>query len=202
MISDLQEGAKLDGLQGHDWPPGVQVILERVEAKPQANAGLEIQNPAGDDRPVRVRVTNARDSDRAKFQLAWQLARPTPSAGAAMEIYLPPGQTRTYPAPMLPAGTTSAELQLSGDEVDFDNHSYFAMPEAEHLTIAWFGPDLGNDPQNLRYYLQRVLPAIPAKQVKIISPVVPAGVFARMAEPGCVRGHSGADGAGRNHGHA
>jgi hypothetical protein len=33
LISDLQEGAKLDGLQGHDWPAGVKVTLERVDAK-------------------------------------------------------------------------------------------------------------------------------------------------------------------------
>ena len=55
-ISDLQEGAKLDGLQGHEWPKGVQVIIERVEAKPQSNAGLEIQNPVNDDSPVYVRA--------------------------------------------------------------------------------------------------------------------------------------------------
>ena len=71
LISDLQEGAKLDGLQGHDWPAGVKVIIERVDAKPQSNAGLEIQNEsslaAGDEDIVRVRVTNARDSGREKF---------------------------------------------------------------------------------------------------------------------------------------
>ena len=176
LISDLQEGAKLDGLQGHDWPAGLQVILERVDAKPQANAGLEIQGPAGgmfgDDSAVRVRVANARDSDREKFQLSWRVANGTPFAGGKMEIYLPPGQTRTYPAPVLPAGTTTAELQLSGDEVDFDNHSYFAAPEAEHLTIAWFGSVAGNDPQGMRYYFQRVFPATPARQVRIVSPVV------------------------------
>ncbi|HEX4350806.1 MAG TPA: BatA domain-containing protein, partial [Verrucomicrobiae bacterium] len=172
LISDLQEGAKLDGLQGHEWPAGVQVVIERAEAKPQSNAGLEIQNPANDDSPVRVRVTNARDSDREKFQLSWQLAKQTPFTNRTMEIYLPPGQTRSYATPMLPAGTTTAELQLSGDEADFDNRSYFATPEAEHLTIAWFGPDTGNDPQNMRYYLQRVFPEIPARQVKVVSPVI------------------------------
>jgi hypothetical protein len=174
LITDLQEGAKLDGLQGHDWPTGVQVILERVEAKPQANAGLEIQSPAGDDSPVRVRVTNARDSDRAKFQLAWQLPQGTTSTSGtkAMEIYLPPGQTRTYSAPTLPAGVTTAELRLSGDEVNFDNRSYFALPEAEHLTIAWFGSDAGNNPQSMRYYLQRVFPETKTRHVKVISPVV------------------------------
>ena len=110
---------------------------------------------------------------REKFQLAWQLAKQaSPSTNGTMEIYLPPGQTRTYATPILPAGTTTAELQLSGDEVDFDNRSYFAAPEAEHLTIAWFGPDAGNDPQNMRYYLQRVFPETPAQQVTIVSPVI------------------------------
>lgn len=175
LISDLQEGAKLDGLQGHDWPAGVQVILERVDARPQANAGLEIQpRTAGtvrDDSAVRVRVANSRDSDREKFQMSWKFANGMPSADGGMEIYLPPGQTRTYTAPALPAGTTTAELHLFGDVVDFDNHSYFAAPEAEHLSIAWFGPDAGYDPQGLRYYFQRVFPATPAREVKIISPV-------------------------------
>ena len=101
-----------------------------MEAKPQANAGLKSRIPAGDDSPVRVRVTNARDSDREKFQLSWQLAEAHRSASGPMEIYLPPGQTRSFPAPMLPAGTTTAELHLSGDDVDFDNRSYFAAPEA------------------------------------------------------------------------
>src|SRR5262249_55734640 len=42
LISDLQEGAKLDGLQGHDWPTGVKVIVERVDPSRKGNAGLEI----------------------------------------------------------------------------------------------------------------------------------------------------------------
>ena len=42
LISDLQEGAKLDGVQGHEWPKGLRVIVERVEPQQQSNAGLEI----------------------------------------------------------------------------------------------------------------------------------------------------------------
>ena len=174
LISDLQEGAKLDGLQGHDWPAGVQVILERVDAKASGNAGLEIEDPAaaviGDDSPVRVRVSNARDSDREKFQLSWRSVNGTPFAGKPVEIYLPPGQTRGYPTPELPAGTTTAELQLSGGTTDFANRSYYAAPETEHLTIAWFGSDAGNTATNMRYYLQRVFPDTRTRQVKIISP--------------------------------
>ncbi|HMP84409.1 MAG TPA: BatA domain-containing protein, partial [Verrucomicrobiota bacterium] len=32
VITDLQEGAKLDGLQGHEWPAGVKAVIESVDA--------------------------------------------------------------------------------------------------------------------------------------------------------------------------
>ena len=187
LISDLQEGAKLDGLQGHDWPANVHVVLERVDAPVQANAGLEIQNPAGaaasDDALVRARVTNARDSDREQFHLAWRAINGTNIAGTAMDIYLPPGQTRTFSAPALPKGTTTAELLLTGDAVDFDNRSYFSVPAAEHLVIAWFGQDSVNDPMSLRYYMQRVYQDTPGRQVKILSPDAPQGFSPEWLDP-------------------
>jgi hypothetical protein len=46
------------------------------------------------------------------------------------------------------------------------------MAQTEHLAIAWFGSDTGNDPQKMRYYLQRVFPETSARQVKVISPIV------------------------------
>jgi hypothetical protein len=186
LITDLQEGAKLDGLQGHEWPSGVKVIIERVDAKQQSNAGLEILNesgaPAGDEKGVRVRVTNARDSNREKFQLVWSSAftRPEPPEGGTpnasrtasepVEVYLPPGQTHSFVAPKIPTGTTAGQLQLSGDEADFDNRSYYAAAEAEHVMIAWFGSDAANDPSKMRYYLQRVFPDTPRRQVRLVSP--------------------------------
>jgi hypothetical protein len=169
LISDLQEGARMDGLQGHDWPPGVQVVLERVDAASQANAGLEIAAVAADDNRIRARVTNARDSDREKFKLSWQGVS-TPSN--SVEIYLPAGQTRTFDAPPLPVGATSGRLELSGDAVDFDNQSYYVAPAASHVAIAWFGSDSDLDPQGMRFYLQRVFPDTPSRQVRLISPVV------------------------------
>src|SRR3954471_5383575 len=75
LITDLQEGAKLDGLQGHDWPTGVKVSVERVEPSRKGNAGLEIlaasNSKRSDDDAIQIRIANARDSSREKFQLAW-----------------------------------------------------------------------------------------------------------------------------------
>lgn len=176
LITDLQEGAKLDGLQGHDWPAGVKVVLERVEAGPQSNAGLEVQGEAGvragEDRAVRVRVANARDSLREKFQLNWRSETGTLTDGDPVEVYLPPGQIRSFAPPKLPAGMTAGELRLSGDEAELGNRSFYVVPEVEQVSIVWFGPDADNDPAKMRYYLQRVFPDTPRRRVKVISPTV------------------------------
>jgi hypothetical protein len=173
LITDLQEGSQLDGLQGHEWPSGVSVSLERVEAKRRTNAGLQILNNSGagtgDEGRVHVRVTNVRDSGREKFILAWSAENGTGLAGEPMEIYLPPGHSRTFTAPPIPQGTRTGQLRLSGDEVDFDNLSYFAALEVEHVTVAYFGEESGNDPAKLRYYLERVFPETPRRQVQLIS---------------------------------
>jgi hypothetical protein len=170
LISDLQEGAKLDGLQGHDWPTGVKVSVERVEPSRKGNAGLEIlaeptSQPAGAD-AIHVRVANSRDSAREKFQLAWTAG----SGSEPMEIYLPPGQSRSFTAPKLSAATTSAQLRLSGDDETFDNVSYYAAPEIERASIAWFGTESVNDPEKLRYYLERVFPEAQQQRVQVMRP--------------------------------
>jgi len=172
LISDLQEGAKLDGLQGHDWPTGVRVIVERVEAARKGNAGLEILAQsganAGGEAALQVRVANARDSRQEKFQLAWDSENG--GGPGPLEIYLPPGQTRSFTAPKISAQKTSAQLRLSGDEEAFDNVSYYAAPEVERTRIAWFGMDSVNDPNKLRYYVERVFPEGPNRHIEIARP--------------------------------
>jgi hypothetical protein len=171
LISDLQEGAKLDGLQGHDWPTGVKVGVERVEPARKGNAGLEIlagSGPkTGEEDTVHVRVANSRDSRQEKFQLAWRTGS---GSSAPMDIYLPPGQSRTFTAPKLPSATTSAELRLSGDGETFGGVSYYAAPEFERVGVAWFGMESINDPEKLRYYVERVFPEAPRQRVQVIRP--------------------------------
>ncbi len=173
LISDLQEGAKLDGLQGHDWPKGIRVIIERVDPDRRGNAGLEILDAAiasaGDGRTARTRVVNARDSARENFQLGWGAEGGTGFAGKPARLYLPPGQTRTVLAPALPIGVTTGALRLTGDDEDFDNTAYFAASEMERVTIAYFGSESANDPEQLRYYLLRAFPETARRQVEVVS---------------------------------
>jgi hypothetical protein len=201
LISDLQEGAKLDGLQGHDWPTGVKVSVERIEPSRKGNAGLEIlaapnAKTTGEE-PVRIRIANARDSSGEKFKLAWAdgdgdsspVNAPAPPRGAkpvanggseSMEIYLPPGQIRSFTAPKLPATKAFATLRLSGGDEPFDNTSYYAAPEFESAIIAWFGKDSVNDPEKQRYYIERVFPEAPHQPVKVMRPYTNSAFSAEM----------------------
>ena len=173
LISDLQEGAKLDGLQGHGWPKGVRVILDKVDPLRRGNAGLTILDSANPNSTVglsaKVRVTNARDSDRENFVLRWSAESGTGFTGKSVDAYLPPGQTRNILAPELSNGAVTGALKLTGDEEDFDNAAYFAALERERVVIAYFGSDSADDPNQSRYYLQRAFPETARRQVEVIS---------------------------------
>ena len=106
-----------------------------------------------------------------EFSLGWSAEGGTGFAGKPAQIYLPPGQTRTFSAPALPAGAATGVLRLTGDEEDFDNTAYFAASEMEHVTIAYFGSESANDPEQLRYYLQRAFPETARRQVEVVSAV-------------------------------
>jgi hypothetical protein len=171
LITDLQEGARLEGLQGYEWPLRTGVVVERVEAKRRGGCGLEILDESngqtGGSTVVPVRVANDRDSDQEKFQLAW--TEPNGNSGkAATRIYLPPGRTRSVSVPL--PGRLTGELRLNGAEAGFDDLSYYVAPENEAVTIAWLGTESADDPAKLRYYLQRAFSFSAGRQVRLISP--------------------------------
>jgi hypothetical protein len=179
LITDLQEGAKLDGLQGYQWPAGARVVIERLPAKRQSNAGLEIlEQPAGVagvENDIHVRVSNSSDSQKEKFRLGWK------GAGERMEIYLTPGQTRVFTAPKPSAGMKSGALELSGDDLDYDNVSYYAAPEVQRVTIYCAGLGATNDSKGLFYYLQRAAPATPRWQAQFSPDLAESASFAVIA---------------------
>src|SRR4029077_4104752 len=41
LISDLQEGSRLESLQGYEWPKGVELSVEPVKARHTSNASLQ-----------------------------------------------------------------------------------------------------------------------------------------------------------------
>jgi hypothetical protein len=157
LISDMQEGSQLDGLQGYEWPRGVEVRLDPVTPRHPTNAGLQWlaanddSAEAGTNLVTRVRVSNSANATREQFQLHWA---DVPGA-APLDVYVPPGQSRIMPAPALPPNTHGERLVLTGDDDDFDNTVYVLQPEAEHISVIFAGDEAENDSTQPFYYLKR-----------------------------------------------
>jgi len=156
LITDLQEGSRLDGLQGHEWPPGLEVVVEPVRAKRPTNAGLQWVMDADDsaqstsDVPVRIRVNNSTDAKREQFQVRWAGV-----TGDSLDAYVPPGQSRIVPAPKLPTNTVAERITLAGDDDDFDNTAYVVQPKADEVNVLYLGTDAEADSSQSLYYLKR-----------------------------------------------
>lgn len=169
LITDLQEGSRLDGLQGHEWPRGLEVIVEPVKARRPTNAGLQWVREADDsaqitgEAPVRLRVNNSSDAKREQFQIRWA------GAGDSLDAYVPPGQTRIVPAPKLPTNSIAERITLTGDEEDFDNTAYVVPPRAEEVNVLYLGKDVETDSSQPLYYLKRAFQDTRRQAVRLVA---------------------------------
>jgi hypothetical protein len=145
LISDLQEGSRLDSLQGFEWPKNTEVIVMPVKGSRTTNAGLQLLTDSED---LRVRVTNAADSQRERFRLG------------STEVYVPPGQSRVFPAPAV------EKLVLSGDDEDFDNTVYVVPTEPSRVNVLCLGRATEKGPL---YFLQRAFQPTRRQVVQLVT---------------------------------
>lgn len=157
VISDFQSGAKLEGLQGFEWPKKLQVKLEPVEANEKFNASIQILEDsqrgllAATNAPLRVRLHNSPQSRGEQFQVYWSgLAG---LLGEKLSAYVPPGQSRILALP--PKPDDAVKLTLEGDAVELDNTLYAAPPSVRPLIVAYAGAESPTDPNAMRYYIER-----------------------------------------------
>ncbi len=156
VVSDFQAGARLDGLQGFEWPKKLEVQLETVASKELSNAGLQVLEEnqqlfsAVTNAPLRLRVSNAGQAKVEQFTLRWHSGAEEGDAGNA---YVPPGQNRIITLSTVPLDAYS--VTLAGDRVEFDNNAFVVRPKSQPVTIAYFGPDRADDPNSMRYYVHR-----------------------------------------------
>ncbi len=177
VVTDLQAGSRMESLQAYEWPRGVELFIEPAKAANSTNAGLQLVADAADssravDAPVRVRVTNATDSKREQFKLGWTRAGTggsTTMIGAALDAYVPPGQSRVFAVP-LPAGATGLEqLSLQGDDETFDNTVYFIPPLQQRTTVMWLGGDVAEDIKQPLFFLRRALSDTPRIGIQVVA---------------------------------
>lgn len=157
VVSDFQSGSHLDGLQGFEWPKRFQAELIPVTAKRLGNASVQVITAlpnsfaSSTNQPIRLRVTNARESKTEQLRLDWTIAGG--STASNLDTYVPAGQSRIV---TLTAGSNQpTSIRLSGDEVDFDNTAYLGRSTVHPLTIGYVGVASPDDPAEMLYYLRR-----------------------------------------------
>ncbi len=166
VISDMQEGMRLDGLQGFEWPPNVTVRFESVKATKLGNAaaqwlaGGEQRDAADKDEKLRVRISNATDAKTERFRIAWGAA-----ADAGLDAYVPAGQSTVIRVPKLPEGAN--KLTLTGDDADFDNTLWLLPPQPRRVPVIFLGADAEDDTRGSLFYLRRAFQQTPQEIVEI-----------------------------------
>src|SRR6185436_4079936 len=154
LVTDLQEGSRLDALGISDWPARIALEIEALEPG-GANASLQAlpELVGAEPRGLRVRVTTARGAGAQDLSLQVHWA----DGGAAVPVALPAGQSRVIDVPPR-AGDTPGTLVVEGDGVDFDDRLHVAPPMPVHVNILYLGLDEGADAQQPLFYLRRAFP--------------------------------------------
>lgn len=162
VITDFQEGARLDALRGMVWPENIAVEVVRVEAPNADNFTLSLAASASEDTErgdaetrstTRLRLSNTRDSKASDFKLTGDKGAEQPTTG-----YLPPGASRVLSIPGN-AGT----LTLSGDAWDFDNRIFIAPAQPKPVKIVFIGDEkTRSEAATPLFYLSRALQPTPS----------------------------------------
>ena len=171
VISDMQAGSKLEALQSFEWPDGVGVQLETIKADKPTNAGVQVLADASiDETPETfLRVSNSADSDQEQFEIVWIDDNGT-RHGDARSVYVAPGKSRTVRVPTAPKEFIANRLTLLGDDHEFDNIVHLNETGAEHILVHYYGGDDVNDPESLRFYIDRAFPQTRYRRVQVIGP--------------------------------
>jgi hypothetical protein len=163
VISDLQEGSRIEQLQGYEWPKGIEVSVEPVKPRRVSNAGLQLVTETDDGSTkeatsVRVRVANSADSKLDQFKVGWAATDSRTFAAQPINVYAPAGQSRIVAVPLItnvPASMKPDRIVLQGDEEDFDNTVYVIPPEQSRMSVLYLGAESEKDPHQPLYFLQR-----------------------------------------------
>jgi hypothetical protein len=173
LISDMQQGSRIEPLQGYEWPSGVLVDVQSVTLKDPTNAGLYLVESGPDvettDQRLRIRVSNEADSTREQLSLAWANKDGPVAKIDPVAVYVPPGQSRIVRVAWPAKGEDADRLILGGDAHDFDNTLYLIPPRQEQMRLVFVGDDAADDTKGLLYYLQEAVAETPRRKVEIVA---------------------------------
>jgi hypothetical protein len=167
LVSDLQQGSRLDALAAYEWPGQTELVVRTIPCRGAANASMQWMTDSDpltgsrDGGLPTVRVTNSSESDKDRLQLRW-------GDGPPMEVYVPPGRSVVVHAPAEPNQPLS-RVALAGDDQDFDNILYLAPQPRRKIDVLYVGNDDPNDTTQMLYYVRRAFEAKDAPGRRVVA---------------------------------
>ncbi len=161
LVSDLQEGGHLEALQSFEWPKGIELSVRPVGAKAGINAGLQRAAESADapdaSAALKLRVSNAADSTREQFQIAWRRPDGKAAGVAPLDVYVPPGQSRMVAMAFPQTAAAADRVVLTGDDAEFDNTVFVVPPPTNRLSVLYLGADPETESRLPLYFLRRAI---------------------------------------------
>lgn len=169
VITDLQKGSRIEGLQTFEWPDSVTVDVKLVEATTAGNASVQIVGGSDQKTGLRVRIDNVADSLNERFKIeASQLATGDAASTATsllQDVHVPPEQNRVVQFKDVSAPQKPIVVFLSGDDDAFDNQAWYVHPQTARVPVLYRGDGSSSDPNELRYYLERAFLPTAAREI-------------------------------------
>ncbi len=182
LISDLQQGSRIEALTDFEWPRDVELELRTVAIQ-GGNASVSLLG--GDDSPstsergdLRVRVTNEADSTGENFQLRWRGDADATDA-SPIAVYVPPGESRVVRLPKPNDPANQRRVELLGDAQPFDNTLFVATRPVDEVEVFYVGAERTDDATQLRYYAERALAEAPGRSVSVKT-IAPDGALPEL----------------------
>ena len=160
LVSDLQQGGRLDVLGDFEWPADVELDVRSV-ADDGSNASLE-GLAAGRRRSTR-RDAGRRQGRRASASACPTIRTPSVSRSrlnwdddakaAPIPVYVPPGESRVVRAPRPREARAGDRCGWKGTPATSTTCSISRPTPDETATVLFLGGDAADDPNGLLYYL-------------------------------------------------
>ena len=164
VVSDLQQGSQTDALQSYQWPADMFVQFDSVSASTTDNATVQLLNPVKDEPDVqRIRVENNAGSSVDQFEVTWT---PTPANQSAMKFYVPAGNSRVLKLER-ESSLGATQFSVAGDSEPFDNQFFVVPTVQQNYDIVYIGDGAQDDPNTMRYYLERSFVETPSRKVTL-----------------------------------
>lgn len=172
VITDLQRGSRIEGLQTFEWPESVAVDVQLVEAKTAGNASVQVVGSLDQKSGLRVRIDNVVDSPNEQFKVeavsdaaGASGTNPAAMAGGVQDVHVPPEQNRVVQFKDVSSPSKPIVVSLSGDDDIFDNQAWYVRPQTTRVTVLYRGDGSSSDPNELRYYLERAFLPTPTREI-------------------------------------